>query len=123
MGGFESPASKKAVFRDKFDACHVVMAATKTTWLASKKEEYLHRHIAYIVVHGKKKKKMERKTKKTPSLSLWINHLLLEVRQNKVFLPTIPIEKFLVRQVCEVCVVESNQDDCSHRLCPPCVVQ
>lgn len=53
------------MFRDKFDACHVVMAATKTTWLASKKEEYLHRHIAYIVVHGKKKKN-GKENKKNP---------------------------------------------------------
>lgn len=52
------------MFRDKFDARHVVMAATKTTWLASKKEGYLHWHIAYIVVHGKKKNGKE--NKKTP---------------------------------------------------------
>lgn len=55
LGRFESLASKKAVSRDKFGACHVVTGATKSTCLASKKEGYLYRHIAYIVVHRKEK--------------------------------------------------------------------
>lgn len=36
LGGIESLTSKKAVFRDRFGACHAVTSATKSTWLASK---------------------------------------------------------------------------------------
>lgn len=58
------------MFRDKFGACHVVTDATKSSWLASKKEGSLYRQIAYIVVHGEKKGKGKQKN---PTKSVFVD--------------------------------------------------
>lgn len=53
-----------------------------------------------------------------------VNHLLLGVRVKKkkdLVRPKMPTEKFPVRQVCKVCVDDSNQKGCNHQLCPSCV--
>lgn len=117
------------MFRDRFGACHVVTGATKSARLASKLSGCLYRHTAYIVVHGGKKRKgnQNKRTNQTNKKSLksvFVDKQFAfrgKVKQGSD--PKIPIEKFLVRQVCEVCVVESNQDECSHELCPPCIFQ
>lgn len=58
---------KKAVFRDKFGDCHVVVGASESTWLVSEKQGYLYRYTACIVVHGKKKEKERKANKRNPS--------------------------------------------------------
>lgn len=57
---------KKAVFRDKFGDCHVVVGASESTWLVSEKQGYLYRYTACIVVHGKKRKRKGKLTKEIP---------------------------------------------------------
>ena len=63
----------------------------------------------------------------TPPKSVFVNKSFAtrgKAKQDLVgFWPKDTYQKFLVRQVYEVCVVESNQDDWSHQLGPPRVVQ
>lgn len=75
----------------------------------------------------KKENKTNQPTKqpnKNPLKSVFVNEQFAfrgKVKQGSD--PKIPMEKFLVRQVCEVCVAESNQDECSHELCALCIFQ